>query len=57
MRLTPPFVLIIDRTEWKFGSVWHNILTLSVASEEIAVPILWRVSNAKAAPGMQNGKK
>ncbi len=42
MKLTPPFVLVIDRTEWKFGSVWHNILTLSVASEEIAVPILWR---------------
>lgn len=42
MKLTPPFVLVIDRTEWKFGSVWHNILTLSVASEDVAVPILWR---------------
>jgi hypothetical protein len=40
MKLTPPFVVVIDRTEWKFGCVWHNILTLSLASEEIAVPIL-----------------
>lgn len=47
MKLTPPFVLVIDRTEWKFGSVWHNILTLSLASEEVAVPILWRFLKRK----------
>ena len=27
MRLNPPFVVVIDRTEWKFGAHWHNILT------------------------------
>lgn len=42
MKLTPPFVIVIDRTEWKFGAVWHNILTLSLANQDIAVPILWR---------------
>ncbi len=42
MKLTPPFVVVIDRTEWKFGGTWHNILTLSLASEDVAVPILWR---------------
>lgn len=47
MKLKPPFVVVIDRTEWKFGSVWHNILTLSVASEEVAVPILWRFLKRK----------
>jgi hypothetical protein len=47
MKLTPPFVVVIDRTEWKFGSVWHNILTLSVASEDVAVPILWRFLKRK----------
>jgi hypothetical protein len=47
MKLTPPFVVVIDRTEWKFGSTWHNILTLSLASEDVAVPILWRFLKRK----------
>jgi hypothetical protein len=47
MKLTPPFVIVIDRTEWKFGSTWHNILTLSLASEDVAVPILWRFLKRK----------
>lgn len=47
MRLEPPFVLIVDRTEWKFGNRWHNVLTLAIASEEIAVPILWRLLEKK----------
>jgi hypothetical protein len=47
MKLKPPFVIVIDRTEWKFGSVWHNVLTLSLASEEVAVPILWRFLKRK----------
>ena len=47
MKLTPPFVVIIDRTEWQFGTHWHNILTLSLASEEIAVPVLWRFLKRK----------
>lgn len=47
MKLKPPFVLIIDRTEWKFGSRWHNILTLAIASEEVAIPILWHFLEKK----------
>ena len=47
MKLKPPFVIVIDRTEWKFGTHWHNILTLSLASEEVAVPILWRFLKRK----------
>ena len=47
MKLKPPFVVVIDRTEWKFGSTWHNILTLSLASEDVAVPILWRFLKRK----------
>ncbi len=47
MKLKPPFVIVIDRTEWKFGSKWHNILTLAIASEEIAIPILWRFLEKK----------
>ncbi len=47
MKLTPPFVIVIDRTEWKFGAHWHNVLTLSLASQEVAVPILWRFLKRK----------
>lgn len=51
MKLTPPFVIVIDRTEWKFGSTWHNILTLSLASQHIAVPIMWRSLKRKGCSG------
>ena len=47
MKLKAPFVIVIDRTEWKFGGHWHNILTLSLASEDVAVPILWRFLERK----------
>lgn len=47
MKLSPPFVVVIDRTEWKFGAHWHNVLTLSLASDEVAVPILWRFLKRK----------
>lgn len=47
MKIKPPFVVVIDRTEWKFGAHWHNILTLSLASDEVAVPILWRFLKRK----------
>lgn len=47
MQLSPPFVIVVDRTEWKFGSHWHNILTLAIASEEVAIPILWRFLEKK----------
>lgn len=47
MKLQPPFVVVIDRTEWKFGCLWHNILTLSLANQDIAVPILWKFLKRK----------
>lgn len=39
--------ILIDRTEWKFGSTWVNILTLSVAYKNVAIPVLWEVVNHK----------
>ena len=39
--------VLIDRTEWKFGSTWINILTLSVAYKNVAIPVLWEVVNHK----------
>ena len=39
--------ILIDRTEWKFGSTWINILTLSVAYKNVAIPLVWEVVNHK----------
>lgn len=37
--------LTIDRTNWYFGKKKINILTLAIAYEGIAIPILWRFLN------------
>ena len=39
--------VIIDRTEWKFGSCWVNILSVSVAYKQVAIPVLATVINKK----------
>jgi hypothetical protein len=47
MRLVPPFVITIDRTEWQLGKRWVNVLMLAVAREGVAVPLLWMVFDKK----------
>lgn len=48
MKLTPPFVPTIDRTEWQLGKTWVNVLMLAVVSERgVAVPLLWTVFQQK----------
>lgn len=39
--------MVIDRTEWKFGTVWINILTVSVAYRGVAIPVGWKVFSNK----------
>jgi hypothetical protein len=47
LKLQGKLKILIDRTEWKFGETWINILTLSVAYKNVAIPILWEVVNHK----------
>lgn len=47
LKLNGKLKILIDRTEWKFGSTWVNILTLSVAYKRVAIPLLWQVVNHK----------
>ena len=47
LNLNGKLKVLIDRTEWKFGSTWINILTLSVAYKNVAIPILWEVMDRK----------
>ncbi len=46
--------LLIDRTEWKFGQKWINILTVSVAYRGISIPVGWKVFSHK---GNMSGKR
>lgn len=41
MQLPEGWVLSLDRTSWKFGTHWYNILTLGIVHEGVAFPILW----------------
>ncbi len=48
MKLEPPFVITIDRTEWQLGRTWVNVLMLAIVSERgVAVPLLWTVFSKK----------
>jgi Transposase DDE domain len=41
MSIPDPWVLSIDRTEWKFGDCVFNILMLGIVHEGIAFPVAW----------------
>lgn len=39
--LTQPFVLSLDRTNWKFGQTHINILMLAIVYKGVGFPLLW----------------
>ena len=39
--LPKPYTLSMDRTNWKFGSLDFNILTLSVCYQGLGIPLMW----------------
>lgn len=41
MGIEGEWVLSLDRTTWKFGHHWYNILTLGIVHEGVAFPVLW----------------
>lgn len=47
MQIPGTWVLSLDRTTWKFGSHWHNILTLGIVHEGVAFPVLWWLLDKK----------
>ncbi len=52
--ITGKLDLLIDRTEWKFGKVWINLLMVSVAYRGVSIPLSWKVFSTK---GNVSGKK
>ena len=41
MEIPQEWVLSVDRTTWKFGERWYNILTLGIVHQGVAFPVLW----------------
>lgn len=47
MQIPSQWVLSLDRTTWKFGNHWYNILTLGIVHEGVAFPVLWWLLDKK----------
>jgi len=47
LKMSGKLQVAIDRTEWKFGKVWINILTVSVVYKRVAIPMVWQTVNRK----------
>lgn len=47
LKLDEKLKLVLDRTEWKFGSSWINILCLSVCYKQVTIPLLCQVMTQK----------
>lgn len=47
LKIEPPFVIAIDRTEWQRGKAWVNVLMLSVGYKNISIPLFWTVLEKK----------
>jgi hypothetical protein len=50
------FYIVVDRTNWFWGKVKINILTLGIAYEGIAIPLMWKLLN-KAGNATANEHK
>jgi hypothetical protein len=47
MQIPSRWVLHLDRTSWKFGNHWYNILILGIVHEGVAFPVLWWLLDKK----------
>lgn len=52
-----PWVLTMDRTNWKLGESNINILVLAVAHEGMAIPLLWKFLTKEDQEGSTVGKR
>lgn len=41
INLKPPYIVSLDRTNWKFGRTEINVLMLAIVYKGIAFPLLW----------------
>lgn len=55
--LDKDLVLILDRTNWKWGNKDINILLISVAYQGIGIPIFWQVSSSAGSSSTKDRKE
>lgn len=51
------WILILDRTNWKFGKLDINILVLSIESHGVGIPILWSMLDNKGGSSNTQERK
>lgn len=47
MKLSGPWVLTMDRTNWQIGAVDINILMLAIVYKGVAIPLFWKLLDKK----------
>ena len=47
MKIPEPWIISIDRTDWKFGKTVFNVLTLGVVHHGVAFPLVWIMLDKK----------
>lgn len=47
MKIPEPWVISIDRTDWRFGKTVFNVLTLGVVHYGVAFPLVWLMLDKK----------
>jgi hypothetical protein len=49
------YIVIIDRTEWHFGSQPVNVLMIAVACQGIAFPVVWETVSREGSSSAEDG--
>jgi len=47
MKIPEPWIISIDRTDWKFGKTVFNVFTLGVVHHGVAFPLVWIMMDKK----------
>ena len=55
--LPTPYTLSMDRTNWKFGKLDFNILTLSVCYQGVGIPLMWTMLPKKGNSNTEERKQ
>ena len=51
------YLLALDRTEWRYGAIWVNIVTLSIISGNSSIPLFWETLNRKGNTTLEERKE
>jgi hypothetical protein len=51
---SPPYEVVVDRTEWEFGDTPVNILTVGIVHDKMAFPIAWTALSSGGGSGSED---